>query len=99
MCKTEKLIHVFQIGFREDYRTSDHMFSLKTLLKKYTLEKPSGKLHSCFYRVKKAYVFSKSENLNLGGKILELINDKYENAKCAVKIQNKVQFFSRVIEE
>ena len=50
VCKKEKLIHISQTGFKEGYRTSDHIFSLKTLLNKYALEKPSGKLYACFIK-------------------------------------------------
>ena len=103
VCKKEKLIHISQIGFKEGYRTSDHIFSLKTLLNKYALEKPSGKLYACFIDFKKAYdsvwhkgLFSKLENFNTGGKFLEIMKDLYENSKCAVKIQNKVTNFSHV---
>ena len=105
VCKKEKLIHVSQIGFREGYRTSDHIFSLKTLINKYTLEKPSRRLYACFIDFKKAYdsvwnkgPYSKLENLNIGGKFLEIIKDMYENSKFAVKIQNKVTNFSHVTE-
>ena len=104
VCKKEKLIHVSQIGFGEGYRTTDHIFSLTTVLK-YALEKPSGKLYACFIDFKKAYdsvwhksLFSKLENLNIGGTFVEIIKDMYENSKCAVKIQNKVTNFSRVTE-
>ena len=38
-------------------------------------------------------LFSKLENLNIGGKFLEIIKDLYVNSKCAVKIQNKVTNF------
>ena len=75
MCKKEKLIRVFQIGFREGYRTSDRIFSLKIPLNKYALNKASGKLYACFIDFTKAYdslwhksLFSKLENINVGGK-------------------------------
>ena len=61
----------------------------------------------CF---KKAYdsvwhkgLFSKLENLNMGGgggggrEFFEIIKDMYKNSKCAVKIQNKVTIFSHLI--
>ena len=43
-----------QIGFREGYRASDHIFSLKTFINKYILEKFSGNLYACFIYFKKA---------------------------------------------
>ena len=102
MCKKEKLIDVSQIGFREGYRTSDHIFSLKTLLNKYALERETQWKTVClFYGLKKAYdsvwhkgLFSQLENLSMRGKVLKIIKDMYENSKCAVKIQNKITIFS-----
>ena len=43
VCKTEKLIDVSQIGFIKKHRTTDHVFSLKTLINKYTREKRNKK--------------------------------------------------------
>ena len=98
--KKEKLIHVTQIGFQEGYRTTDHIFSFKTLVDKHAIGKPRGKLYACFLDFKKAYdsvwhdgLFSQLERLNIRGNFLAIIEDMYKNSHCAVKIQNKVTNF------
>ena len=100
VCKKEKLIHWSQIGFLENYRTTDHIFSLKTLLNKYTRGVRNGKVYSCFIDFKKAYdsvwhegMYAKLESLNINGKFLEIIKNMYEKSNCAVKIQNKITNF------
>ena len=42
------LIHPSQIGFLKGYRTSDHIFSLRTLIDKYVSNANKGKLFCCF---------------------------------------------------
>ena len=42
-----------QIGFLENYRTTDHIFSLKTLLNKYTRDVRNGKVYLCFIDFRK----------------------------------------------
>ena len=98
--KKEKLIHVTQIGFQEGYRTTDHIFSFKTLVDKHTIGKPRGKLYACFLDFKKAYdsvwhdsLFSQIERLNIRGNFLAIIKDMCKNSHCPVKIQNKVTNF------
>ena len=53
--KKEKLIHVTQIGFQEGCRTTDYIFSVKTLVDKHAIGKPRRKLYACFLDFKKAY--------------------------------------------
>ena len=48
VCKKEKHIHCCQIGFLENHRTTDLIFSLKTLINKYTKSVRNGKVYSCF---------------------------------------------------
>ena len=94
------LINKNQIGFRESSRTSDHILTLKSIVKKYvTIGKE--KLYACFIDFKKAFdsvwhigLFKKLENLGLHGKLLSLIKNIYKNTKCAVKCDDKLtQFF------
>ena len=100
VCKTEKLIHVSQIKFIEKPRTTDHVFSLKTLINKYTREKRNRKLYASFIDFKKAYdsvwherLFTKLESLNIKGNFLEIIKNMYQKSDCAIKIQNKITTF------
>ena len=104
VCETEKLIHVSQIGFIEKHRTTDHIFSLKTLISKYTGEKRNKKLYASFIDFKKAYdsvwhegFFTKLESLNIEGNFLEIIKNLYQKSNCAIKIQNKITSFLNVI--
>ena len=94
------LIHENQIGFKRHSRTSDHLLTLKTLVKKYvTVE--GKKLFACFVDFRKAFdsvwhsgLFKKLEALKLHGNLLNLIIDIYKKTKCAVKSENKItQFF------
>ena len=47
------IIYNSQIGFRKGYRTSDHIFVLKTLVDLYT--KNDKKVFACFVDFQKAY--------------------------------------------
>ena len=89
-----------QIGFKKNSRTSDHLLTLKAIVKKYvTIGKK--KIYACFVDFKKAFdsvwherLFQKMENLGLHGKMLQLIKAIYKSTKCAVKYDDKVtQFF------
>ena len=46
-------MHNNQIGFRKGYRTSDHVFVLKSLTDLYT--KNDKKVYACFFDFQKAY--------------------------------------------
>ena len=90
-----------QIGFKKKCRTSDHLLTLKSLVKKHvTIGKK--KLYVCFVDLKKAFdsvwhkgLFYKIQNIGINGNILELIQNIYKKTKCAVKVDNKItEFFS-----
>ena len=95
-----KLIDKNQIGFKRNSRTSDHLLTLKTIIKKHVTI-GGKKLYSCFVDFKKAFdsvwhigLFQKMETLGLHGKLLSLIKNIYKNTKCAVKWDDKTtQFF------
>ena len=44
-----------QIGFRKGARTSDHLFTLRTLIEKYNQCHNGQKLYACFVDFRKAY--------------------------------------------
>ena len=50
----QNLLSVNQGGFREGYRTSDHIYILKTLINKY-LNKCKKNLYVCFVDFKKGF--------------------------------------------
>ena len=99
-CTKFNLINDNQIGFRKEHRTSDHLLTLKTIVKKYvTIGK--GKLFACFVDFRKAYdsvchndLFQKLQNIGLSGKSIDLIiKDIYKKTNCAVRMGNAVTDF------
>ena len=50
----KKILHPSQIGFLSNNRTSDHIFTLRTLIDKY-VHKHNSKLYTCFIDFRKAY--------------------------------------------
>ena len=54
VCNNEKLIHTSQIGFTGGHRTTDYIFSLKTLINSHTRQTRNGKLNAYFIDFKKA---------------------------------------------
>ena len=47
------IIHQSQIGFRPGFRTSDHIFTLRTLVDRYVNTVKQGKIYACFVVFKK----------------------------------------------
>ena len=94
------LIHPSQIGFLKGSRTSDHIFSLRTLIDKYVTHTNKGKLFCCFIDFQKAFdsiwhdgLLHKLLYKNIGGQFYHLISDMYLKTKCAVKNGNKRSSF------
>ena len=50
-----KILHRSQIGFVPGPRTSEHIFSLRTLIDQHVTHSPRGKLYTCFVDFKKAF--------------------------------------------
>ena len=98
-CSENQLINKKQIGFQKNSRTSDHILTLKTLVKKYvTIGKE--KLYVCFIDFQKAFdsvwhkgLFNKLKNLGINGGSLNLIKDLYKKTNCAIKINNRITDF------
>lgn len=44
-----------QIGFLPKHRTTDHIFTLHTLIQKYVLQKMKEKMYACFVDLRKAF--------------------------------------------
>ena len=94
--KVNELLNQTQIGFQKKRRTTNHVFTLKTITNKYLSAAPKGKLYTCFVDLKKAYesvwhegLFAKLKCLNTDGQLLQLISDIYLKAAFAVKIGNQ----------
>ena len=92
-----------QIGFLPNYRTTDHVFTLHTLIDNQTNQN-KGKVFSCFVDFKKAFdsiwgsegLLYKLMESGVGGKTYDIIKSMYTNNKCAVKIGKKhTNFFTQ----
>ena len=96
------VIHKAQIGFVENHRTSDHVFTLKSVIAKHVNTTSRGRIYGCFVDIKKAYdsvwhkgLFTKLENLNVNSVFINIIKDMYSRSLCAVKVMNsRTEFFS-----
>ena len=98
-CLDHGLISKNQIGFQKNCRTSDHILTLKALVKKYvTMGKE--KLYVCFIDFEKAFdsvwhkgLFHKLHNNGIIGKSLNLIFDLYNKTQCAIKVNDRITPF------
>ena len=68
----EKIINPVQIGFVENHTTTDHIFTLKTIISKHVSATRQGKIYACFVDFKKAYdtawhegLFTKLSEVNI----------------------------------
>ena len=91
-----------QIGFLPNYRTSDHIFTLHTLIDKY-INQNKTKIFACFVDFQKAFdsiwhegLLSKLLESGIGGKTYNIIKTMYSKNQCAIKIGNKrTEFFTQ----
>ena len=74
-----------QVGFRKNYRTTEHIFTLFNLIKK-----------AFFVEFQKAYdsicrkrLFYRSEETGMIGKILDIIEPMYKSLKISLIHQDK----------
>ena len=95
----ENLFADQQFGFRQNHRTTDSIFVLKTLISKY-LNKKKQKIFACFVDLRKAFdslwhngLLYKLKLNGIGKKYYSIISDMYKCCKSAVKIQHKVSDF------
>ena len=89
----EKVINPVQIGFVENHRTTDHIFTLRTIISKHVSATRQGKIYACLVDFKKAYntvwyegLFTKLSKVNIEGQFLKLIESLYRQSCCAVKV-------------
>ena len=81
----------FQAGFRPNYRTTDHIFAIKTIINKY-LHKLNKPIFASFVDFRKAFdtvwhlgLFKKLLDLKIGGIVYKTIKFMYSNSKFIVK--------------
>lgn len=92
--ETNNLYNKFQAGFRPGYRTTDHIFTIKTIINKYLL-KCKRKIYACFVDFSKAFdtvwrsgLFQKLITLGIGGNFYQVVKYMYSNSKFVVKKDN-----------
>ncbi len=100
-----KLLDNCQIGFMPKQRTSDHIYTLHTLIQKHVQQTKQGKIFGCFIDFQKAFdsvwhngLFLKLIESGIGGRTYDIIKDIYNGNKCCVKINDKrTDYFSQTI--
>lgn len=88
-----EILHNSQIGFLPNHRTSDHIFTLRTIIDKYVLNRSGGKVYACFIDLKKAFdsiwhngLLYKLQQNNINGQFYALIKDIYSKSNCFIKL-------------
>ena len=102
-CEEKQLIHYNQIGFRKGFRTSDHAFTLKTMIDEAFRNKQ--KLFACFVDFRKAYdtvwrngLLYKLLKNNVSVKFVNLIRNMYKELQLCIALPNglSLPFSSKV---
>lgn len=90
---TNNLIRTNQIGFKENTRTSDHLFTLQSIIQNY--KQKHKKVFAAFIDLKKAFdtvwrvgLFYKLLKQNVPKKIFNIIHSMYDNTNCKIKFFN-----------
>ena len=89
-----------QAGFRENYSTTDHIFTLHSIIQLYL--KNSKRLYCAFIDYAKAFdtinrtsLWSKLIASEINGNVIRVIYNLYENAKSCIRKENKLSnYFS-----
>ena len=94
--ETENKLSKFQTAFRKGYGTTDHIFSLRSLINKYVLAKKK-KLYTCFVDFRRAFpsvwrnaMLLKVLRLGIGGKFYNIIKSIYQEDSCYVKLPDGI---------
>ena len=101
-CENNKVVHENQAGFRSNYSTIDHVFSLKSLIDLFFVKRQ--KLYCAFIDYKKAFdtVWRKGlwykldkEGISKSTKVYQIITSMYKNIKsCVLSNGKKSDFFA-----
>ena len=90
------LLHNSQIGFMPGNRTTDHIFSLRTIVDRYVKDVSRGKIYACFIDFKKAFdsvwhvgLLMRLQDYNINGHFYNLIKSLYSKSKCFIKLGSK----------
>lgn len=89
-----------QIGFMKGCRTTDHMFTLQTLIQKY-IKINSKPLYACFVDFERAFdsvlhvgLLYKLKKAGVGDKFYNIFQSMYNNTETCVKSNNLRSEFS-----
>ena len=101
--ESKDILSPSQARFRKNYRTTDHIFTLFSLIKKSLCK---GKyLYTCFVDFRKTYdsicrkrLLYRLEEIGLIGKILDIIKSMYKSPKVSLIHQDKISqtFFTTI---
>ena len=90
-CDMNATVHYNQLGFRKGFRTSDQVFTLKTIVDQAFAE--GKKLYACFVDFKKAYdlvwrdgLFYKLLKCGISQKFVSLLRNMYSRLQTCVKL-------------
>lgn len=93
------IIDKCQIGFQKEKRTEDHIYTLQTLVNKYT-KLYKKKIYSCFIDLRKAFdkvwhlgLFYKLKITGVGSKFYNIIKQMYINSEICIKFENRISDF------
>ena len=91
-----------QFGFRENHRTSDSIFVLKSLLNKY-IKKDKKKIYACFIDLKKAFdsvwrnaLLYKLSKAGVGKRFYNIIKQQYCCTQSSLKYKNLCSDFFEI---
>jgi len=94
--RQNNILHNSQIGFLPGNRTSDHIFTLRTIIDKYVKNTNGGRIYACFIDFKKAFDSVWHDGLllrllqyNINGKFYKLIKHLYSNSSCYIKLGSR----------
>ena len=98
-----KIVHENQTGFRKGYRTTDHIFTLYSVIN-HTVNVKKKPLYVCFVDFKKAFdkvshalLWQKLVNYGIDGKFIKIIKSMYFKVKSCVRSnEGLTEFFPTI---
>ncbi|CDQ95104.1 unnamed protein product [Oncorhynchus mykiss] len=107
-CSIINVLSKSQIGYIPKHRTTDHIYTLNTLIDKH-VHQNNTKIYACFIDFQKAFdsiwhtaalmlhtLFYKVIESGVGGKTYDIIKSMYTSNMCSVKIGKKrTEFFNQ----
>ena len=95
----ERILDENQGGFREGYRTTDHLFTLHALINHY-IKVEKKELFLCFVDFRKAFdkvshciLWMKLFKYGISGKFMTLVKSMYEQVKSCVKSRSGLTYY------